>query len=201
MSGAELGSTSDPRVLVPGDQGALVRSVWSLRELGDSLSSAGRGLSRLDTDDGWRGAAADAFRERYSAEPPRWREAGECFHHAADAVDRYLDALQRGQRQAAEAVESWNRGQTVTAAATAEFERTVRQVNSELASRAVAGVATAAPALTFVDPGEEHRARARSELERARAQVGAAGTTPGARSSSPVTVHPTVLGSGRRPVT
>jgi len=51
VSAAELGTTSNPRLLVPGDPGAVVRTMWWLREFADSLTTAGRNLARVDADE------------------------------------------------------------------------------------------------------------------------------------------------------
>ena len=56
---AELGGTNDPKELVPGDVGAIVGTMYAMRSYGDTLREAGTGLSRVDTQEGWSGAAAD----------------------------------------------------------------------------------------------------------------------------------------------
>jgi len=56
---AELGETSDPTQLVPGDVSAITSTMWAMRGYGDTLDQAGKGLARIDTTNGWRGVAAD----------------------------------------------------------------------------------------------------------------------------------------------
>jgi len=112
---AELGQTNDPRALVPCDREAVTRTVWALQAYGDVLVEAGEGLSKIDTQDGWRGEAADQFRERFHGEPRRWIEAGTCFHDAATALKGHVSTLEWAQQQAKDAIVIWNQGQTGTA--------------------------------------------------------------------------------------
>ena len=73
---AELGETNDPKALVPGDPDALEGTVQMLNSSGDMLTPAGTGLQRIDTTDGWSGAAADGFRKAFHGQPGKWIEAG-----------------------------------------------------------------------------------------------------------------------------
>lgn len=113
----ELGDTTDPAALVPGDVGAVAATVWALREYGDALAEAGHGLSRISTEDGWRGAAGDAFRTRFDGEPRKWLEAAECFHAAAHTLDGYASTLRWAQEQAAEAIRLWVSAEQATSRA------------------------------------------------------------------------------------
>ncbi|HEX6501359.1 MAG TPA: polymorphic toxin type 28 domain-containing protein [Micromonosporaceae bacterium] len=164
---AELGETDDPKALVPGDVGAVTATMWSLRSYGDMLNEAGAGLARIDTQDGWRGDAADQFRGRFHGEPAKWTEAGACFHSAAQALDSYASTLQWAQRQAADAIRLWHEGESATAAAKAEHERAVRE-----AQQHPDGAQTPIP---FHDPGEAKREAARQQLAHARAELDSAG--------------------------
>jgi hypothetical protein len=49
----ELGTTNDPKALVPGDAGTLNDIVQMLGSYGDMLAEAASGLQRIDTSDGW----------------------------------------------------------------------------------------------------------------------------------------------------
>jgi uncharacterized protein YukE len=147
----ELGETDDPRALVPGDVAAIARTAQRLRARGDALHDAGAGLRRIDTADGWSGAAADAFRAKFQGQPQSWLTAGDCFHSAADALTRYSATLAWAQQEAARAIAQWNAGQEAT-----------RQ---------------ARPATPMDDPGDAARQSARSILADARHQLGGAGDT------------------------
>ena len=105
-----LGQTNDPRALITGDPGAVYETEAQLRRYGDVLLEAGAGLRRIDTSDGWRGAAADAFRRIYDDQPGKWLRAGDAFQSAADALGGYAATLGWAQDTAATAIGLWNAG-------------------------------------------------------------------------------------------
>jgi hypothetical protein len=182
---AELGQTNNPKALVPGDVGAITGTVWAMRSYGDLLHEAGRGLASIDTQDGWRGEAAEQFRSRFHGEPRKWLEAGDCFHRSPDALDSYASTLQWAQQQASDAIELWNEGQAATKAAKDEYARAVRQAQQQAESHA-----GTPPVIPFHDPGEARREAARQLLTRARGQVKSAGdaaerTVSAARDNAP----------------
>lgn len=165
---AELGQTSDPKELVPGDAERVHETSWSLRAHGDVLCQAGEGLRRIDTTDGWSGRAADAFRDAFDGEPGRWVAAGDAFHEASRALDTYVSSLTWAQGQAAEAIRLWNEGQAATSKAESEHVQAVAKAQHE-------GDATAS--VPFTDPGEAKREAARQILDRARSQLTSASDT------------------------
>ena len=67
---AELGSTSDPKALIPGEPEQVMQTVAGFQRYGDALITAGNGL-RCITTDGWQGEASDAFRSWFDGEPER----------------------------------------------------------------------------------------------------------------------------------
>jgi hypothetical protein len=152
----ELGETNDPTQLVPGNPGSITATAQALRLRGDSLHEAGTGLQRIDTADGWSGAAADAFRAKFQGQPSKWLEAGDCFHSSADALTSYAGTLTWAQREAATAISQWNAGQAGTQQAATQHQQ-------------------AGQSLPFADPGEISRQAARSTLENARKQLDSAG--------------------------
>jgi hypothetical protein len=77
---SELGATSDPRALIPGAPEAIEENVIAIRGRGQSMIRAGEGLQRIDTG-AWGGEAADAFRDKFSYEPPKWLTAGDSLRH------------------------------------------------------------------------------------------------------------------------
>jgi Bacterial toxin 28 len=174
---AELGQTSDPKALVPGDVGAVAGTMWAMRSYGDSLHEAGTGLARIDTEQGWRGKAADQFRSHFEGEPGRWLEAGDCFHDAADALDAYASTLQWAQREAGEAIRLWNEGESATAKARADHAQAVQQAEQEAANKTAQGVPTTPTNIPFTDTGEASREAARHRLENARRQLANDGDT------------------------
>lgn len=167
---AELGETSDPRALVPGNPDSLTTTAQSLLAYGDVLVEAGEGLAKIDTVDGWRGPAGDAFRDRFHGQPARWTEAGNEFHAAANALYDYLHTLRAAQQRAAEAISRYARGEAATANAKNAHDRQVTEARGK-------GDTTEIP---FNDPGEADRAGARADLDAARGNVDTAGHTAAA---------------------
>lgn len=124
---AELGETSDPKSLVPGDTSSVDKTAWSMTVYGDLLHEAGAGLQRIDTTEGWSGEAADQFRSAFDGEPTKWMEAGDCFHASSKALKTYTSTLVWAQEQAAEAILLWEEGQAATRIASANHDRAVKQ--------------------------------------------------------------------------
>ncbi|MET7738031.1 putative T7SS-secreted protein [Streptomyces sp. NPDC005402] len=162
---AELGETSDPRALVPGSPDSLTTTAQSLLAYGDVLIEAGEGLAKIDTEDGWRGPAGDAFRDRFHGQPVRWTEAGNEFHTAANALYDYLHTLRAAQQRAAEAISRYARGEAATTNAKNAHDQQVTEARGR-------GDNTEIP---FNDPGEADRAGARADLDTARGNVNTAG--------------------------
>lgn len=169
---SELGTTNDPRALVPGDAGTLNDTAQLLGSYGDMLTEAGTGLQRIDTSDGWSGTAADGFRKAFHGQPGKWVEAGGCFHTAAQAVDTYITTLTWAQAQAADAIREYDDGQAATKQAQADHTRAVQQAQSQAAASG-----TPAPNIPFTDPGAAKRQAAQQLLDRARKQLTDVGNT------------------------
>jgi hypothetical protein len=119
----QLGETNDPQDLVPGNAGSIAQVAGKMYGYSTVLTEAGNGLKRIDTTDGWSGAAGDAFRERFHGEPERWLIAGSCFQDAASALDRYIPTLEWAQQQAGAAIQQWNQGDKDAAKSTLENAR------------------------------------------------------------------------------
>ncbi|MCL2652478.1 MAG: polymorphic toxin type 28 domain-containing protein [Propionibacteriaceae bacterium] len=163
---AELGETSDPVELVPGNVSVIVSRMYDLGDYAQSLGDAGSGLTRIDTSECWQGEAAEAFREHYQGEPKRWVVAGDSFAKAAKALDDYSWTLKWAQDQAASAIDEWARGVARTEADKKAYEDAVQQAESEAAKTGVPVVIAA-----FVDGGEPIRQGARDVLTEARRQL------------------------------
>jgi hypothetical protein len=157
---AELGQTSNPDELIPGNPAAVTATAAAWRQYGDALNQAGIGLQRIETTQGWTGPAGDAFRAKFQGQPSQWLQAGGCFEDAAAALDRYVSTLQWAQAQAADAIGQWNRGQTATQRA--------EQVHAQ--DEQATGQQT-----PFTDPGAAQRQAAQQTLDAARAQLDSAG--------------------------
>lgn len=167
---AGLGETSDPRALVPGSPDTLTTTAQSLLAYGDVLVEAGEGLAKIDTENGWSGAAADAFRDRFHGQPSRWVEAGDNFHAAANALYDYIATLRAAQQRAGEAISRYARGDAATATAKNAHDQRVNEARAQGDSADI----------PFDDPGEADRSAARATLDTARGNVSSAGHTAAA---------------------
>ena len=127
---AQLGGTSDPMALVPGDPQEIYAIEGQLIQYGDLLHEAGTGLQRIDTTAGWSGAAADAFREVFHGQPTKWLVAGDAFHDAANALDDYAAVLSWAQGQAAVAINLWGSGTAHHQAAQETLDQAISQLDS-----------------------------------------------------------------------
>lgn len=166
---AELGTTTDPKALVPGYPDAVAETAAAMKSYGDNLHEAGNGLKRIDSSEGWEGEAADQFRAAFDGEPTKWLEAGDCFHQAAQALARYSGILAWAQEQAQEAIALWNEGEAETSYAKKQHDRAVSQAEQQ------APPGSGPVNIPFQDPGEAKRQQARALLDRARDQLRTAG--------------------------
>jgi hypothetical protein len=141
----QLGSTSNPVDLIPGDAFSVAEAASKMYDYGALLTEAGNGLSRIDTSDGWTGAAADAFRERFKGQPGAWLEAGSCFESAARALDNYATALVQAQNQAGVAIQMWGQGDKNGAQATLANAQSQAQSAANSANAVVGAARDKAP--------------------------------------------------------
>lgn len=162
---AELGTAHDARALVPGDAEAVQATATRMRRYGDALHEAGEGLIRIQSPQGWAGPAAEQFRTAFEGEPRGWLKAGDSFHYAAGALERYSETLTWAQGQAKEAIRLWQEGEAASQQARAEHDQAQQQTGP-----------SAAPAeIPFTDPGHAQRQAAQETLQRARSQLATAG--------------------------
>ncbi|PKW18648.1 putative T7SS-secreted protein [Saccharopolyspora spinosa] len=162
---AELGTTTDPKALVPGFPDAVGETAAAMKVYGDSLHEAGDGLKRIDSSEGWEGEAAEQFRSAFDGEPTKWLEAGDCFHQAAQALEHYSGALTWAQEQAREAIALWDTGEAQTNYAKKQHDRAVSQAEQQ------APPGSGPVNIPFQDPGESKRQQARNILNNARSQL------------------------------
>jgi hypothetical protein len=140
-----LGQTSDPLDLIPGDADSIAEVVTELHDYGVLLTEAGQGLSRIDTADGWTGAAASAFRERFKGQPQSWLTAGSCFATAAKALDSYIPVLVWAQNEAGVAINQWAHGDKKGAQATLANAQSRLEAAADTANTAIGGARDKAP--------------------------------------------------------
>ncbi|MGI8312907.1 putative T7SS-secreted protein [Saccharopolyspora hattusasensis] len=169
MATAELGETTNPRLLVPGNPEILQRSADTLTRIGNALVQAGEGLRKLDTG-GWHGPAADAFHEYFDGEPARWLASGDAMHQAARALTDYIAVFGWAQREAEQAAFVWEHGKKLSEDAYAKYRGDVARAEAQARQ-----TGSAPPSLPWNDPGQALRDAANDQRNRARQQLKEAG--------------------------
>ncbi|HEX4359775.1 MAG TPA: hypothetical protein VH141_19745 [Pseudonocardia sp.] len=160
---AELGQTGDPRALVPGAPEVIEADAAALTRHGQRAEQVGQGLRRVDVGN-WAGAAGTGFADTWAKEPPRWLKVADSISTTSGAMTSYAGTLRWAQQEAGGAIALWNRAAEVTTRAYGQYQ-----------SAAVSAAAAGAAITPFADPGEQYRARAREQLDRARQQLREAG--------------------------
>jgi len=143
---AALGSTDDPRALIPGSPETIAEHVRILLDQATQFDGVGSTLSGFSVP-GWQGAASDAFGELVGSLPPQWLKAADSLAAAAAGLTHYADTLRWAQDQAREAIDLWNEGR-----------RALDDAGEDAAEGAVA-------------QGEQLQRQAQELLDRAREQL------------------------------
>lgn len=110
---AQLGETSDPRALVCGNADSIRSVAQTLQRFSHAFGQTADGLERIETG-GWKGAAADAFRARFSGEPGKWSKARSAMDQVSEALHFYAGEIESAQFQAHQAIQLWDQGQSAS---------------------------------------------------------------------------------------
>ncbi len=164
---SELGDTDDPVELVPGSVATLEETATGLRKLSDACQEAYAGVSKLDVGH-WTGEAAEKFGSYFSQETPKWRDAAEAFGPAVEALTTYKGAVERAQRDAAEAIRVYNEARAETQAAEKQYDAAASQHEKAALDAVFNGDAAPSPLAPFTDPGKAKRETAERMLADAR---------------------------------
>ncbi|WP_326569296.1 hypothetical protein VSH64_47470 [Amycolatopsis rhabdoformis] len=156
---AELGETTDPKELIPGEPRFISGDLKDMVRNIQKMAAISDGLSGVDAKQ-WTGEASDRFRETFGQEPKKWFETIGVLGTGANALADYGDVLTRSQAKAQQALELYTQGQAATRAASAQW--TVD------AYRALTG-GHQIPA--FADPGQGATQQAERILAAARAEL------------------------------
>jgi hypothetical protein len=154
---AELGQTTDARLLIPGEPDAIDDDVIAIRGRGETMGLAGDSLKKINTD-AWSGEAGDAFRDRFSYEPARWHNGSDAFETTTAELERYVDTLRWAQGQATEAIQLWAEGEAATQQAVSAHNAAVDAANRQNQANAAAGDPAVVQVPPFSDPGSAVRA-------------------------------------------
>ncbi|MET9832232.1 putative T7SS-secreted protein [Streptomyces sp. NPDC006385] len=106
---AQLGSTQDPRELIPGNPSKLTGCADKLDGHAKTLDGIGDELGSVRIP-GWQGKAGDAFWEDFSGQKQKWYRGSDSLSAAAGALRDYARALTWAQEQAGEAVRLYEGG-------------------------------------------------------------------------------------------
>lgn len=156
MSG--LGSTRNPRALVPGEPESIDDAVAVLRRYSASYRAVSEDLDKINVH-GWSGEANEAFRHAFSLDPGRWRTLADSLTQAAEALSKHANALREAQEKAETAITLWERGE--------------QEARENAARPPATGNSGPAPAST--DPGEASREQAQKLLADAQEKLRATG--------------------------
>ncbi|MET7989330.1 putative T7SS-secreted protein [Amycolatopsis sp. NPDC005232] len=160
---AELGDTTDPKDLVPGEPRFISGDLKDLVRNIQKMAAISDGLSGVDAKQ-WSGEASDRFRETFGREPKKWFDTIGVLGTGANALADYGDALTRSQSEAQRAIELYTQGQAATRAASSQWIVDAYQ--------ALTG-GYSVPA--FADPGQGATRQAEQILRAARAALEEAG--------------------------
>lgn len=154
---AELGSTTDPKALVPGDAAALNAVADTLTQRAGTFADVGAALGAVRIDS-WTGTASSRFWEAYAAEKPSWQLGSDAMTSVAGILSAHADTVTWAQGQALEAIELYEQGKQASLDAAA--------------ANAAKPVPERSPG---TDPGVALRQQAHETLARAREQLKSAG--------------------------
>lgn len=168
---AELGTTNDPRALIPGNPAAIQAKLFVLGRLSSGIDEAAASFGKIQAgDDSWQGSAGDAARAALNREVPAWRDTATAFDNVKQQLQDYSHTLEAAQNQAAQAIEKFNQGRQASEAATDQYNRAMQQRIGRITQGA-----SPPPLPLMSDPGQADRQEAQAILQDARAKVANAG--------------------------
>jgi hypothetical protein len=157
---AELGQTTDPKQLIPGEPGQIAADLRAMIATVQQVDATGDRLSRVDSAQ-WRGDASEAFRAAYGADVPKWVQVSEMLAKGGDSLANYGGTLAWSQQEAQRAIELYTQAQAATRSAIAAHDTRVQ---------------FGMPVGPMVDPGATQAQEAKEILRNARQKVDDAGT-------------------------
>src|ERR1044072_3863260 len=127
----ELGETTDPRALIPGDPQALRSWAQGWREFGSAMDTAHQDVTGADPGP-WQGEARQASSGYLRTTTPNWTGGSDAYRGAADAVNRYADTLEWAHSATTTVVDNHQKATTPEdkAAAATELQRIRSQVGN-----------------------------------------------------------------------
>ncbi|HEY8983188.1 MAG TPA: hypothetical protein VIU15_26875 [Streptomyces sp.] len=141
---AALGSTKDPKELIPGDVQALTELAETMSKWSGKFDDVGSHLKDVKVP-GWNGEASDAFWKSLSGEKGNWYLASDHMASAAKSITAYTGVLRWAQGQAADAIEKWDAGDHTAAQQVLGIARTQTQQAAGILSTELGQLAGGAP--------------------------------------------------------
>lgn len=161
----ELGQTQSATDLVPGSVSDVRATAEEWKARGAEATRVRDGLAKVDDDGTWRGAAYEAYLDRFARQLLHWERAGEWLRSGAGALFTWADALQWAQDEADRAITLWNEAEQQAAAALTAHRTRVREL------RVGQGLRHPEADVPFVDPSGPAHDEAREVLFNARATL------------------------------
>lgn len=161
----ELGQTQSPIDLVPGSVSDVRATAEAWKARSAEADRVRDDLATVDDDGTWKGAAYDAYLERFERQLLHWKRAGEWLLSGARALFTWADALQWAQDEADRAISLWNDAEQQAAAALTAHRAHVREL------RVGHGLRHPDVDVPFVDPSGPAHDEAREVLFNARATL------------------------------
>ena len=158
----QLGQTEEANELIHGKPEQIAATVKNLRDFQKAFDLVGGGMKKLDSGH-WKGAAADAFREKFQTLPTDWLHAADAMENAAKALETYSRAVTSAQGKAREAIALYREGDKDSKAAVDSYNKKVDAYNA--ARNGDSPLPRPGP---FSDPGKAKRQHAREILDAAR---------------------------------
>ncbi|MEU7413449.1 putative T7SS-secreted protein [Streptomyces sp. NPDC042638] len=157
----ELGPDVEPSDLIHGSPSTIREKAGHLVAFATAFAEVGVGMKAVDSD-GWKGEAAETFREKFALHPTKWLHAGAACQDAAAALNGLADTVEWAQGQAREAIRLYKQGKSASDA----HRKTVEsyELKVELGSD------DPGPRPAGEDPGEHTMREAQDILDAARRQ-------------------------------
>ncbi|OKL51061.1 putative T7SS-secreted protein [Buchananella hordeovulneris] len=157
-----------PDFVIEGNLEALDQSVTALSERATNYETIATSLGSIRAE-GWKGRAADRFRERFDLEPDRWQKAADGFRQASDALSTFRTKLSEAKNIALQCREDYAAAQTETEYARKAYDADVEEGYRRKAEwEATNGPGTFTLTIVpFTDPGQPKREQAETKFTQA----------------------------------
>ena len=177
-SSMQLGETTDPKKLVPGEVGHVRGNATALSDERTKVSEIHCAVGGITTP-GWAGGLAlAAYESARDRELKKYSAYEDLLEAAGSALSTYAGALSSAQAKAQEAIDKWEEGERATKAAVTAYNDAVNRYNAAASAPSSPfgqPQLRPGPPGPFHDPGQALRDEAEQILEDARKALDEAG--------------------------